>query len=61
MVQWKHISEQQPRKNGDVYLYRDVEGGYGVGIYETDDYFFNPGSGEVQVVWWSEFNKVDEE
>ena len=36
-------------------------GGYGVGVYETDDYFFEPGSGEVQAVWWAEFNKVEEE
>ena len=62
MVQWKHISEHRPKKkNDDVYLYRDVDGNYGVGVYETDDYFFDPGNGEVKVVWWAEFNLVEEE
>jgi hypothetical protein len=61
MVQWIRISDQHPPQSGELYLYHDSEGGYGVGIYEIDDYFFEPGSGEVQAVWWAEFNKVEEE
>ena len=61
MVQWKRLSHTQPPHRGELYLYRDTEGDYGVGVYETDDYFFNPGSGEVRGVWWAEFNKVEQE
>jgi hypothetical protein len=38
-----------------------VGGNYGVGVYETDDHFFDPGNGEVKVVWWGEFHLVEEE
>ena len=39
MVQWIRISDQYPPHPGELYLYHDAEGGYGVGVYETDDYF----------------------
>ena len=63
MVQWKRISEQRPNETDylKMHLYRDVGGNYGVGVYETDDYFFDPGNGEVRVVWWAEFNLIEEE
>jgi len=62
VVQWKRISEQRPCETDylKMHLYRDVGGNYGVGVYETDDYFFDPRNGEVKAVWWAEFNLIDE-
>jgi hypothetical protein len=60
MVEWRRMSDCQHPIRGDLYLYLDTEGQYGVGFYEGKDYFFNPGAGEVRVVWWAEFNRVDE-
>ena len=61
MVQWKHISVEKPPHPEQLYLYRDVEGEYGVGVYEADDHFFNPSGGEVKAEWWAEFNRVEEQ
>ncbi len=58
MINWIHISEKLPPQPGGLYLYQDVDGGYGVGVYEAGPYMFNPDAGECEIVWWSEFKKV---